>query len=112
MGVSLTIKNYNKTSWLNFDELPLEIKGLTLDEVYDNFLSQINSNIEQVQESPTDLRSRVNNAEVIRKLEAEIEKLTAKLFKEKQFNKQVKLNEKLKILKTNLETIKNEKIKL
>ena len=107
VGVSLTIKNYNKTSWLNFDELPLEINGLTLDDVYDNFLSQINSNIEQVQESPTDLRSRVNNAEVIRKLEAEIEKLTAKLFKEKQFNKQVKLNEKLKILKTNLETIKN-----
>lgn len=107
VGVSLTIKNYNKTSWLNFDELPLEINGLTLDDVYDNFLSQINSNIEQVQESPTDLRLRVNNAEVIRKLEAEIEKLTAKLFKEKQFNKQVKLNEKLKILKTNLETIKN-----
>ena len=107
VGVSLTVKNYNKTAWVNFENLPLEIKGLTLDEVYDNFLSQINSNIEQNNDAPIALRSRIDNAEAIRKLEAEIEKLTAKLFKEKQFNKQVKLNEKLKILKTNLETIKN-----
>lgn len=106
VGVSLTVKNYNKTAWLSFEDLPLEIKGLNLDEVYANFLAQINENIAQKNESQSDLRARVNNAEAIRKLEAEIEKLKTRRDKEKQFNKQVKLNEKIRILKTDLETMK------
>ena len=106
VGVSLTVKNYNKTAWVNFDELPLEINGLTLDDVYDNFLSQINSNIEQNNDAPIALRSRIDNAEAIRKLEAEIEKLTAKLFKEKQFNKQIELNAKIRNKKEELRNMK------
>lgn len=106
VGVSLTVKNYNKTAWVNFENLPLEIKGLTLDDVYDNFLSQINSNIEQNNDAPIALRSRIDNAEAIRKLEAEIEKLTAKLFKEKQFNKQVELNAKIRNKKEEIRNMK------
>lgn len=105
-GVSLTVKTYNKTDWLNFEELPLEIKGLNLDEVYANFLAQINSNIERKSEEQADLRARVNHAEAIRKLEAEIEKLTSKLFKENQFNKQVKLNEKIRNKKEEIRNMK------
>lgn len=104
-GVSLTVKNYYKTDWTDLESLPIAVCGLTLDDVYANFISQINENIKAAPE--TDLRARVNTAEAIRKLEAEIEKLKSCLRKEPQFNKQIKLNAEIKTLKTKIEEIKN-----
>lgn len=104
-GVSLTVKTYYKTDWTDFESLPIAVSGLTLDDVYANFISQINENVKAAPE--TDLRARVNTAEAIRKLEAEIEKLKSRLRKEPQFNKQIKLNAEIKTLKTKIEEIKN-----
>lgn len=104
-GVSLTVKTYYKTDWTDLESLPIAVCGLTLDDVYANFISQINENIKAAPE--TDLRARVNAAEAIRKLEAEIEKLKSCLRKEPQFNKQIRLNAEIKTLKTKIEEIKN-----
>ena len=38
-----SVKEYFKTPWQTFAELPLQISGLTLDEVCDNFIRQINT---------------------------------------------------------------------
>ena len=93
-GVSLNVKNYYKTAWSGFESLPIAVCGLTLDEVYANFISQINENVASAPE--TDLRARVNAADDIAKLEREIEKLKSRLRKEPQFNKQIKLNAEIR----------------
>lgn len=105
-GVSLTVKTYYKTDWTDLESLPIAVCGLTLDDVYENFISQINANVKAAPE--TDLRTRINTADDIAKLEREIEKLKSRLRKEPQFNKQIRLNEKIRILKTDLEAMKNE----
>ena len=105
-GVSLTVKTYYKTDWTDLESLPIAVCGLTLDDVYANFISQINANVKAAPE--TDLRTRINTADDIAKLEREIEKLKSRLRKEPQFNKQIRLNEKIRILKTDLEAMKNE----
>lgn len=104
-GVSLTVKTYYKTDWTDLESLPIAVCGLTLDDVYANFISQINENVKAAPE--TDLRTRVNTADDIAKLEREIEKLKSRLRKEPQFNKQIKLNAEIKTLKTKIEEIKN-----
>ena len=104
-GVSLTVKTYYKTDWTDLESLPIAVCGLTLDDVYANFISQINENVKAAPE--TDLRTRVNTADDIDKLEREIEKLKSRLRKEPQFNKQIKLNAEIKTLKTKIEEIKN-----
>ena len=104
-GVSLTVKTYYKTDWTDLESLPISVCGLTLDDVYANFISQINANVKAAPE--TDLRTRVNTADDIAKLEREIEKLKSRLRKEPQFNKQIRLNAEIKTLKTKIEEIKN-----
>lgn len=104
-GVSLTVKTYYKTDWTDLESLPIAVCGLTLDDVYANFISQINANVKAAPE--TDLRTRVNTADDIAKLEREIEKLKSRLRKEPQFNKQIRLNAEIKTLKTKIEEIKN-----
>ena len=104
-GVRLTVKTYYKTDWTDFESLAIAVCGLTLDDVYANFISQINVNVKAAPE--TDLRARVNTADDIAKLEREIEKLKSRLCKEPQFNKQIRLNAEIKTLKTKIEEIKN-----
>ena len=48
----------------------------------------------------------MNCADEIRRLETEIGKLKAKIYCEKQLNKQMKLNEKCKILQEKLNNLK------
>lgn len=113
-GVSLTVKTYYKTDWTDLESLPIAVCGLTLDDVYANFISQINANVKAAPE--TDLRTCVNTADDIAKLEREIEKLKSRLHKEPQFNKQIKLNAEIgnkneeirKLKQRNSGEVKNE----
>ena len=41
-----SVKEYFKTPWQTFSELPLQINGLTLDEVCDNFIRQGHGNLQ------------------------------------------------------------------
>ena len=106
-GVSFSVKRYYKTDWMGFEDLPLCISGLSLDEIYSNFLSQLNPEIKNISEDGGSLRARVDCADKIRRLETEIGKLKAKIYSEKQLNKQMKLNEKCKILQEKLKNLKN-----
>jgi len=43
---NLSVMEYFKTSWMLFAELPLQVIGLTMDDVYDNFVRQIHQKLE------------------------------------------------------------------
>ena len=90
---------YN-TEWQPIEGMELKFEGLNLDAVYENLARQIaggrlgsDGNIEQA----------VDRDKHRRKLERDIPALERKLLREKQFNKQVELNEQLKRLRKELE---------
>lgn len=88
------------TPWESQDSIQLKFEGLDLDEMYANLVRQIargrlgyGGNLEEA----------VERDKKCRKLEREIEILERKVFQERQFNRQVELNESLKRLKKELE---------
>lgn len=95
---------YYHTEWLEENQLPIKIDGLDIDKVYENFVRQIageklqSDGNESLQESvDRDLRRR--------ELEKQIGTLEQKIRREKQFNKQVALNDELKKLRKILEEL-------
>ena len=93
---------YYHTDWISESELLLEINGLNIDEVYENFVRQIAGEaLKQSHKSET-LKESFERSEKRKKLEKEISKLQNKVRKEKQMNKQFELNAELKKLKKEL----------
>ena len=93
-----------KTDWISYDNLNLDIKGLNLDEVFENFISQIaGDKIELKQE--TTLKEVIEKSVDIEKLQKKITALENKISKEKQFNKQLELKKELKELKAQMGAI-------
>ena len=101
-------KNYFSTDWQEEKNFSLNLQGLNLDEVYENFLRQIGGELLQEKNSAP-LKNIVERQEQIIKLEKKIAALQKKVFAEKQFNKQIELNGELKRLKKELENLKISK---
>lgn len=93
-----------KTEWLNYDNIYLEIKGLNLDAVFENFISQIAGDKIEVKQETT-LKEVIEKSIDIDKLQKKITVLQNKINKEKQFNKQLELKKELKELKLQMEAI-------
>ena len=91
------VKEYFKTAWMPFEALPLQISGLTLDEVCDNFTRQIHGSL------PTnvnaDLKTELAESKEQEKLQKRIALLEKKLLTEKQFKKQMAIRAELLELK-------------
>lgn len=98
------VGTYYHTDWLEENELPLKIDGLSIDKVYENFVRQIAGNVLQAekQESLKDSVERDNRRQELQK---QIAVLQQKVRKEKQLNKQVQLNTELKKLRKELEDL-------
>ena len=98
------VDTYYHTEWIEEEKLPLKADGLDIDRVYENFVRQIagdalkNVNDESLKESVEREKRR-------EQLKKQIAVLETKIRKEKQFNKQVKMNGQLKRLKKELEEI-------
>lgn len=93
-----------RSEWVVEDKLELEIEGITLDEVYSNFIKQLV--VVDSDNKWDDSKSlKENSAEIDRiiKIKKQIKSLEKKVKNEKQFNKKIKLNEELKKLKRELE---------
>lgn len=84
------VDSYYKTDWLKYDNLSLEINGLTLDKIYENFMLQVANGKLQVYDD-SDIKDAVAKAKEQEKLEAYIRNLETKIKNEKQYNRQVKL---------------------
>ena len=91
---SAAVKEYFRTEWLPVDELPLQIVGLTMDEVCDNFIRQIHGDLPT--ENPGDLKTDLADAREREKLQKRIAQLENKLRREKQFKKQMEIRRQIK----------------
>lgn len=98
------VSGYYHTEWLAEEALPLRADGLSIDDVYENFVKQIAGT---ALESGTDksLKELVDRDDRRRKLQKQIKALQAKIRNEKQFNMQVQMNTELKKLKKALEEL-------
>lgn len=101
------VGTYYHTDWMPESELPLKIDGLSVDQVYENFVRQIAGDALRSQEGKTEsLKESVERDNRRQELEKQIAVLQAKVRKEKQLNKQVQLNAELKMLKKEMEELK------
>ena len=91
------VKEYFKTDWMTFVALPLQITGLTLDEVCDNFIRQIHGSLQT--NVNTDLKTELAESKEQEKLQKRIAQLEKKLLTEKQFKKQMAIRAELLELK-------------
>jgi len=89
------VDSYYRTDWIDYEKLTLNIEGLDLDRIYENFIFQIAGdglNLEKAE----DIRDAVMVAKEIDRLETYITKLEKRIRNEKQFNLQVKLKQQLR----------------
>ena len=98
-----TIVKYFKSEWEK--DIFLPIKGNKLDSVYENFLSELSSDL-NILPSEATLEERIQRTEEIDVLTKQIEKLETKLYREKQFNRQVEINKGIKALNKQLDELK------
>lgn len=99
------VNGYYHTEWLVEDEIPLELEGLSVDAVYENFVRQIAGDKLKTETDGESLKESVDRSEQKQQLEKQITTLQAKIRKEKQLNKQMQMNIELKKLKKELEAI-------
>ena len=103
-NTAFKVNQYYHTEWLELEELPLKLDGLSVDAVYENFVFQIAGDKLQANEHES-LQDAVAHEEKVKKLQRQIESLQSKIKKEKQLNVQMKLNKELKALKKELEML-------
>ena len=104
---TIDLSKYGITGWLEPDQLPLRIEGLSLDAVYENFVRQIaGENLAPV--GRESLRDSVERDLRRQQLQKQITALENKIRREKQLNRQMELNQHLKILKHEVEQINDE----
>lgn len=97
------VNNYYHTDWLQADDLPVKMEGLSIDAVYENFVRQIAGDLLGSLEKGESLKESVDREQEISAIKKEIEKLKTKIKKEKQLNVQMELNGKVKELNKKLD---------
>ncbi len=95
------VDSYYHTDWLIEDDIPLIVEGLNIDSVYENFVRQIAGDF--FSERDLSLKESVCKSNKRKELQKRILKLETQVRNEKQFNKQVELNDSLKQIKKELE---------
>lgn len=96
------INGYYHTEWFTEDELPIKMEGLNVDAVYENFVRQIADDKLKTEVAGESLKESVTREEQKQALQKQIDRLQAKIRKEKQLNKQMQMNRELKRLRKEL----------
>ena len=95
------IDRYYSTDWLDEDDLPVHLEGLTLYAVYENFVRQIAGEA-LAEENGTTLKESVEQQKQREQIEKQIATLEAKIRKEKQPKKKFEFVQKLNELKDSM----------
>lgn len=95
------VSRYYHTDWMPEDELHLRIDGLNMDAVYESLVRQIAGDKLQTDSSES-LKESVERDEKKKQLEKQIATLKSKMQREKQLNRQMEMNAKLKKLRIEL----------
>lgn len=103
-NTAFKVGSYYHTDWVTEESFSLRIAGLNMDTIYENIVRQIAGG-ELAKENNESLKETVERKAAREKLEKDIEKLRAKIRKEKQFNRQIELNKQLKALLKQLEEL-------
>lgn len=96
------VDRYYSTDWLDEDDLPVHLDGLSMDAVYENFVRQIAGDVLGTGES-TSLKDCVEQQKQREQIEKQIATLEAKIRKEKQPKKKFELVQELQIVRRQLE---------
>jgi hypothetical protein len=98
---------YYHTEWLPKNAHLLKLDGLNMDTLYESLIRQIAGDRLAPDETPDvyDIKETIERDEQRRRLQREIDTLTKKIQGEKQFNRQVELNDRLKQLRADYETL-------
>ncbi len=99
---AVRVDAYYHTDWLSEQDIHLKAEGLNIDAVYENFVRQIAGEALSA-ESPEPLKEAVERDLQKQKLQKQIAVLEKRMWNEKQYNKQVQMNEQLRQLKKELE---------
>lgn len=99
------VNSYYHTDWLEEDQLHLKLEGLSVDDVYENFVRQIAGDKLKANDASESLKESVEKDDKRQVLRKQIDALKAKIRKEKQLNKQMQMNDELKKLKKEMEKI-------
>ena len=99
------VNKYYHTDWLNEEALPVKLDGLDIDMVYENFVRQIAGEKLQVTEAGETLKDSVARDEEIQTIKKQIDALQIKIRKEKQINRQMQMNARMKELKKKVEEL-------
>ena len=94
------VGSYYHTDWMEEAALPLKLDGLNTDKVYENFVRQIAG--DTLSQTGETLRESVERDKRRQELQKQIAALQVKIRREKQFNRQVEMNSKVKKLKKEL----------
>ena len=92
------VDRYYQTEWMPEEKLPVHLDGLNIDTVYENFVRQIAGDVLQAATPHESLKGSDD-------LQKQLNKLQAKIRKEKQLNRQMEMNTELKKLRKELEEI-------
>lgn len=98
------VDTYYHTNWLLEGDLALKFDGLNMDAVYENYVRQIAGDYlhASVTGEPESLKESVERSKQIQLLRKQIDTLQKKICREKQLNRQMELNAKLKRLRKEL----------
>ena len=99
------VDRYYQTEWMPETELPVHLEGLSIDAVYENFVRQIAGDVLQAATPQESLKESVARDDRRDALQKQINKLQAKIRKEKQLNRQMEMNAELKRLRKELNTL-------
>jgi hypothetical protein len=99
------VDRYYQTEWLPETDLPVHLDGLNIDAVYENFVRQIAGDVLQAATPQESLKESVARDDRRDALQKQINKLQAKIRKEKQLNRQMEMNAELKKLRRELEEL-------
>ena len=98
------VDRYYSTDWLDEDDLPVHLDGLSLDAVYENFVRQIAGDSLGTGEG-TSLKDSVEQQKRREQLKKQIAALEVKIRKEKQPKKKFELVQVLNTLKKQSEEV-------
>ena len=102
---SFKVDRYYQTEWMPEENLPVHIDGLNIDTVYENFVRQIAGDVLQAATPQESLKESVARDDRRDALQKQINKLQTRIRKEKQLNRQMDMNTKLKGLKKKMEEL-------
>ena len=95
---AFAIMRYYYTDW------PVKLEGLNIDAIYENFVRQVAADQLQINDKDS-IKHAIEKEEKRRRLKKQIAALQNKIRKEKQLNRQMQLNQELKMLKWTLEDL-------